>query len=85
MSDFNQEVIERVKSYEKETRLRDAASSFMRESTQPKYSYNFSFLGRPIIQYPQDMVIMQELIWDIKPDLRLSDYERGNASYDRYE
>ena len=26
-------------------------------------------MGRPIIQYPQDMIMMQELIWDIKPDL----------------
>jgi len=34
-----------------------------------KYPYNFSWLGRPIIQYPQDMVAMQELIWSIKPDL----------------
>jgi cephalosporin hydroxylase len=34
-----------------------------------EYSYHFSFLGRPIIQYPQDMVAMQELIWSIKPDL----------------
>lgn len=34
-----------------------------------KYSYQFDWLGRPIIQYPQDMVAMQELIWHIKPDL----------------
>lgn len=34
-----------------------------------KYSYHFECLGRPIIQYPQDMVAMQELIWEIKPDL----------------
>lgn len=33
------------------------------------YTYNFSWLGRPIIQYPQDIVAMQELIWQIKPDL----------------
>jgi len=36
---------------------------------QLKYSYHFKHLGRPIIQYPQDMVAMQELIWEIKPDL----------------
>jgi cephalosporin hydroxylase len=41
----------------------------MQESTQPKYSYNFSWLSRPIIQYPQDIVAIQELIWKIKPDL----------------
>jgi len=34
-----------------------------------RYTYNFSWLGRPIIQYPQDMVAMQELIWQVKPDL----------------
>ena len=33
------------------------------------YTYNFAWLGRPIIQYPQDMVAIQELIWDVKPDL----------------
>ena len=37
--------------------------------TTGNYPYNFSWLGRPIIQYPQDMVAMQELIWSIKPDL----------------
>lgn len=33
------------------------------------YTYNFQALGRPIIQFPQDMVAMQELIWACKPDL----------------
>jgi len=33
------------------------------------YTYNFNWMGRPIIQYPQDMVAMQELIWTVKPDL----------------
>jgi len=34
-----------------------------------KYCYHFEWLGRPIIQYPQDIVGMQELIWEVKPDL----------------
>lgn len=34
-----------------------------------KYSYQFDWMGRPIIQYPQDIVAMQELIWAVKPDL----------------
>lgn len=34
-----------------------------------KYSYHFEWQGRPIIQFPQDMVAMQELIWEVKPDL----------------
>jgi cephalosporin hydroxylase len=43
----------------------------MKRSTLPKYSYNFTWMGRPIIQYPQDIVAMQELIWAIQPDLIL--------------
>ena len=34
-----------------------------------KYTYNFSWLGRPLIQFPQDMVAIQEIIWEVKPDL----------------
>jgi len=41
----------------------------MNNANRFKYSYHFSVLGRPIIQYPQDIVAMQELIWEIKPDL----------------
>lgn len=40
-----------------------------RETNCNGYTYNFAWLGRPIIQYPQDIVAMQELIWQIKPDL----------------
>ena len=47
----------------------EAAAVFMSASIMPKYSYNFTWQGRQIIQYPQDMVAMQELIWQIKPDL----------------
>jgi cephalosporin hydroxylase len=66
---FEKEVQDRIAANGRNTALRDAARTFMRESTQPKYSYNFSWLGRPIIQYPQDIVAMQELIWALQPDL----------------
>ena len=45
------------------------AHQFMNESIGFRYSYNFMWMGRPIIQYPQDIVAVQELIWDLKPDL----------------
>jgi len=38
-------------------------------SAKKRYSYRFSWLGRPIIQYPQDIIAMQEIIWEVKPDL----------------
>jgi cephalosporin hydroxylase len=49
--------------------LQAAAHGFMTASIAARYSYNFSWLGRPIIQYPQDIVAMQELIWSLQPDL----------------
>jgi cephalosporin hydroxylase len=49
--------------------FRDSAAVFMRESVLPKYSYNFTWQGRPIIQYPQDIIALQEIIWQVKPDL----------------
>jgi cephalosporin hydroxylase len=46
-----------------------SAQKFLLDSVQERYSYNFECLGRPIIQYPQDMIAMQELIWKVQPDL----------------
>lgn len=43
--------------------------SWIENSIAHKYSYNFSWMGRPIIQYPQDIVAMQEIIWEVQPDL----------------
>ena len=49
--------------------MSESAKTFMLESAARKYSYNFDFMGRPIIQYPQDMVAIQQLILQVKPDL----------------
>jgi len=69
MNPFDKEVQDRITENGRNQPLREAASTFMLESIRPKYSYNFSWLGRPIIQYPQDMVAMQELVWAVQPDL----------------
>jgi cephalosporin hydroxylase len=69
IKEFNDECGERIASYPHNEALQQASKTFMIESTEPKYSYNFSWMGRPIIQYPQDMLAMQEIIWQIKPDL----------------
>jgi cephalosporin hydroxylase len=49
--------------------LRKVAIDFMLQSVDARYSFNFSWMGRPIIQYPQDLVAVQEIIWDVKPEL----------------
>ncbi len=68
-AEFAREVVERVERNRHDPALEEAARGFMLASTGPKYSYNFSWLGRPIIQYPQDIVAMQELIWRVQPDV----------------
>jgi cephalosporin hydroxylase len=45
------------------------AHTWIADVSRLKYSYNFTWLGRPIIQFPQDIVAMQEIIWRIRPDL----------------
>jgi len=69
MSEFFKEVIQRLKNNGTNQSLIDASKNFMIKSTKPKYSYNYFALGCPIIQYPQDMIAIQELIWEVKPDL----------------
>lgn len=66
---FADEVSARIEENAANAALQHCASRFMLESEKTKYSYNFAWLGRPIIQYPQDIVAMQELIWSVKPDL----------------
>jgi cephalosporin hydroxylase len=47
------------------------ASDFLLQSIIDRYSYNFSWFNRPIIQYPQDIVAFQEVVSRVKPDLIL--------------
>jgi cephalosporin hydroxylase len=69
MSEFDEEVENRIGANAHNESLQASARSMMKATIAAQYSYNFSWLGRPIIQYPQDIVAMQELIWSLKPDL----------------
>ncbi|MGH2563542.1 MAG: cephalosporin hydroxylase family protein [Ginsengibacter sp.] len=69
IQEFEEEKIQLIKENGENEVLKAAANAFNVESNKAKYSYNFTWMGRPIIQYPQDMIAMQELIWEIKPDL----------------
>ncbi|MHA7816750.1 MAG: cephalosporin hydroxylase family protein [Pseudohaliea sp.] len=69
MTEFEKEVLARLDANAGNAELIGAAQAFTRASTRPKYSYNFFWQGRPIIQYPQDIVAMQEIIWQSRPDL----------------
>lgn len=66
---FEDEVRRNIQGLLADTDVQALSRIWMREITQHKYAYNFTWMGRPIIQFPQDMVAVQELIWQIKPDL----------------
>lgn len=69
LEQFRFEAIKRVKLYKKDKALQEAWQNFHKHIVRAKYAYNFFWLGVPIIQAPQDLQAMQEIIWDIKPDL----------------
>ena len=69
MDSFEKEADDRISDNGKNRELINVSRDFTSVSIATKYSYNFSWMGRPIIQYPQDMIAMQELIWLIQPDL----------------
>lgn len=66
---FEKEVEQRIQAAGRNQELKDTAHGFMQASLGTQYSYNFFWMGRPIIQYPQDMAAMQELVWQVRPDL----------------
>ena len=66
---FNNEVIENIKGLGQDKDLQALSRIWVREISPHKWAYNFSWLGRPAIQFPNDAWVMQELIWKIKPDL----------------
>lgn len=57
-----------IKAMAADAALREATQSWFETSYRHEYSYHFKWMGLPIIQYPQDVVAVQELVWDLKPD-----------------
>lgn len=66
---FFAEVARNIESLGKDLPLQGLSNIWIREITRHKYAYNFTWMGRPIIQFPQDMVAMQEIVWSVRPDL----------------
>ncbi len=58
-----------IRVLDRDSHLKKMAMDFLRETAQYKYTYHFSWLGLPIIQLPQDILAIQEIIWQLKPDL----------------
>ncbi len=66
---FEQEVRAQVEGLKADRDVQALSRIWMREISPHKYAYNFRWMGRPIIQFPQDMMAMQEIVWATRPDL----------------
>lgn len=66
---FNKEKTENIDKLGNNSELRELGIKFVADTAPDKYTYNFTWMGRPIIAFPQDMIAMQEIIWEVKPDL----------------
>ena len=66
---FDAEVKENIEGLKNDQDVQALSRVWLREVTRHKYAYNFNWMGRPIIQFPQDMIAMQEIIWKVQPDL----------------
>jgi cephalosporin hydroxylase len=69
IQEFLNEVETNIQNQGNDKNLQDLSIEWMKSIAKHRYTHNFSHLGRPIIQFPQDMVAMQELIWKVRPDL----------------
>lgn len=70
MSDtFELEKQENIRRLGSSAYLSDLSRQWIYDVSKHKYSYNFTWMGRPIIQFPQDILALQEIIWQVKPDL----------------
>ncbi|MDC0601545.1 cephalosporin hydroxylase family protein [Aliiglaciecola sp.] len=67
--EFQQEVNNNVAKIAGDHGIQKGSMQWFKETAKYNYSYNFSWMNRPIIQVPQDIVAMQELIYAIRPDL----------------
>lgn len=69
IEEFKASVKRNIDGLAGDSELFDTTLAWIRQSNRHGYTYNYSWMGRPIIQYPQDMLAMQEIIWEVRPDL----------------
>lgn len=69
LDQFAQEVQDNINKLSENSEFQALSLDWIGESGRQKWSYNFRWMGRPAIQFPNDAWAMQELIWDVKPDL----------------
>jgi cephalosporin hydroxylase len=68
LEQYRLDIVKRAASYKKNDKMQKKWRVFHNEIVKLKFPYNFFWLGVPIIQEPQDMQAVQEIIWEVKPD-----------------
>jgi cephalosporin hydroxylase len=68
-SEFCRENSQSIRQMAESAELQEITKHWINSAAKYRYTYLYSALGRPIIQFPQDMVALHELLWQIKPDL----------------
>lgn len=66
---FKEAVRQNIEEQGNDEAFLSLGKKWVEETMNKKFIYNFSWMGRPIIQHPHDTMALQELIWQIKPDL----------------
>ena len=66
---FQEDCAKEIQLQGEDLALKEKSLEWLLHANSKKYSYHFSWMGRPIIQYPQDIQMMQELVMRVKPDL----------------
>ena len=69
IEEFKYDCAKEINAIGEDVAIKTSTAEWINRANAHKYSYHFEYLGRPVIQYPQDIVAMQEIIWQIKPDL----------------
>lgn len=66
---FKQERAADIAAMGRDEELKRKSLDWMLHADKYKYTYNYTWLGRPIIKFPSDIVATQQIVWDVKPDL----------------
>jgi cephalosporin hydroxylase len=69
ISQFKKERAADIAAMAEDKELNQKSIDWMIHADKYKYTYNFSWMGRPIIKFPSDIVATQQIVWDVKPDL----------------
>ena len=69
LKNFEQDCNLEIKKMGDDSHFKKLSNDWVDASAGHKYTYHFEWMGRPAIQLPTDMVALQELVWEVRPDL----------------